>query len=175
MKRIEKLLKALMAKIEYVRELCPDIPAIAEAEVVRDEFAHVLEILRDPTAAMNKRTVGFVASSAELAIVALRRDERRFLITLGTIANMRQKLGALHPETRHLMEASDMITGFDALRSNPKTTTFELRQAYTAFCELLTVMEDESNELNRFDTPERARFIHPVVVAAGRKSRRAAA
>ncbi len=172
MNRFEKLLKALCTKIEYVRELCPDIPAIVEAEAIRDEFARMVEILRDPTAAMNKRTVGFVASNAELAIVTLQRDERRFLLTLGTIGTMRERMENLHPFAHLRMQANNSITEFDILRSNPKTTTYALRQAYFELDELMKEAEAESNELNRLDTADRVR--HTLSLTRSRKIRRVA-
>lgn len=172
MNRLEKRFKMLSDKIEYVRELCPDIPAIVEAEAIRDEFVNTLKILRDPTAAMNKYTVGFVASNAELAIVALRRDERRFLITLGTIGIMRERMDNLHPFAHLRMQANNAITEFDVLRSNPETTTYALRQAYIELDELMKEAEAESNDLNRFDTADRVR--HTLSLTKGRKIRRVA-
>ena len=156
MNRFERLLKSLREKIASVQKLCADIPT-GEALSAQSNLENVVEILRDPKGAMYGRTAGFVAARAELAIIDLRRDERRFLLTYGTIDGMRQRIGALHPETKLRPGVSDCITMFDTCRHDSKTTTFVLRESYTTLVAIMERAEAESRNISSTKTTEKVR------------------
>lgn len=156
MNRFEKLLNALLAKIESVRALCADIPTDV-ATKVSEELAHVVKVLRDPQAITTGRNVGYVGALAEEALRDLRSNERRFLITLGTINGLRERIGALHPQTPMKMGVSDAITLYDISRQNHDTGTAVLRTEYDGILFLMEEAETQSRLLRSREADERIR------------------
>ncbi len=175
MNRFEKLLREIDQKVREVKMLFAAILSKVDYEGARDELAKLVEILKDPHAAVDKKTSGHIGAEAELALRKINFWERKFLISEFALDAMRKRMTGLDPRTldRYKEALSDRITRYDIVRSGREDLP-ELRRQFLSFKALMRQAEAYSADFIRKNASQVFGKTE-VIGSAGRKIGRSAA
>lgn len=174
MNRFEKLIKALDDKIAEVKDLFAAILGGVDFEGAREELARVVEILRDPNAALTRVTANYVGAQAELALEKIRAQEQKFLISQFAVDTMRNRMFGLDREilALHAADLGERITLYDAERAMGRNYD-ELRRQYLSFKALMRRLEEKGRQIVA-QRAERALRQPEVIGSIGRRVGRSA-